>query len=253
MSSDKRYFWFKMSEDFFKDRKIKQLRKLAGGDTYTLIYMKMLILVLPTQGVYEIDEYETLADALSLDIDEELENVQVTIEFLKRTGLINEISETSFKFNGIEKLIGSESPSAKRVREHRARKKVLQCNADVTESNKNETQSKSKSIELDQDKDLYIDQEREKEKEEKTHSHLSTSLTDTVPTDMINAISDSSINTLTDAEYLALTSVFGVTLVDQKIANAKKYKNCMNFKTLRKWCNEELEKEIDKDMQKYGY
>ena len=39
----RKYYWLKLSDDFFKDKTIKKLRKIAGGDTYTIIYLKMLL------------------------------------------------------------------------------------------------------------------------------------------------------------------------------------------------------------------
>ena len=39
----KRYYWLKMEENFFNDKRVKKLRKIAGGDTYTIIYLKMML------------------------------------------------------------------------------------------------------------------------------------------------------------------------------------------------------------------
>lgn len=44
MAQEKRYWWLKLPEDFFNQIEIKLLRKIAGGDTYTIIYQKMLLL-----------------------------------------------------------------------------------------------------------------------------------------------------------------------------------------------------------------
>ena len=40
-TENRRYYWLKLKDDFFKDKKIKKLRQLAGGDTYTIIYLKL--------------------------------------------------------------------------------------------------------------------------------------------------------------------------------------------------------------------
>ena len=40
----KRYFWLKLDRHFFNNARIKKLRRLAGGDTYTIIYLKLLLL-----------------------------------------------------------------------------------------------------------------------------------------------------------------------------------------------------------------
>ena len=45
----KRYFWLKLFEDFFSSKRIKKLRSLAGGDTYTIIYLKMQLKALPPE------------------------------------------------------------------------------------------------------------------------------------------------------------------------------------------------------------
>ena len=40
----KRYYWLKLKDDYLDSPKIKKLRKIAGGDTYTIIYLKMQLL-----------------------------------------------------------------------------------------------------------------------------------------------------------------------------------------------------------------
>ena len=42
----KRYYWLKLPDDFFRQKPIKKLRKIAGGDTYTIIYLKMLLIAM---------------------------------------------------------------------------------------------------------------------------------------------------------------------------------------------------------------
>ena len=49
----KRYYWLKLPDGFFRQKAIKKLRKIAGGDTYTIIYLKMLLVptVMTLKGV----------------------------------------------------------------------------------------------------------------------------------------------------------------------------------------------------------
>ena len=44
--ANKRYYWLKLYDDFFSSLRIKKLRKLAGGDTYLAIYLKMQLLAM---------------------------------------------------------------------------------------------------------------------------------------------------------------------------------------------------------------
>ncbi|NOQ31767.1 MAG: hypothetical protein GQ570_11655 [Helicobacteraceae bacterium] len=135
MAKTKKYFWLKQKIDFFQDVRIKKLRKIAGGDTYVIIFQKIMLLSVPTDGIITFDEVEeSLAEELSLILDEDVINVQVTIDFMAKHKMIEELDKNQYIINSVLTLIGSETASAERVRNHRA-KKELQCNIDVIECN----------------------------------------------------------------------------------------------------------------------
>lgn len=46
----KRCYWLKLKADWFLDKHIKKLRSIAGGDTHTIIYLKMMLLSLKDEG-----------------------------------------------------------------------------------------------------------------------------------------------------------------------------------------------------------
>ena len=70
MTESKRYYWLKFRDDFFDSKRIKKLRRMAGGDTYVIIYLKMQLKALRTGGVLEFTGIEKeFAEELSLDID----------------------------------------------------------------------------------------------------------------------------------------------------------------------------------------
>lgn len=46
----KRCYWLKLKADWFLDKRIKKLRFIAGGDTHTIIYLKMMLLSLKDEG-----------------------------------------------------------------------------------------------------------------------------------------------------------------------------------------------------------
>ena len=147
----KRYYWLKLPEDFFRQKPIKKLRKIAGGDTYTIIYLKMLLIAMKNEGKIFFDGVEDeFFDELALDLDEDSENVKVTVLFLVRQGLIELVDESEYLLKECNKMVGSESASAQRVREHRERK-LLQSNADVTDCNKMVTERRDRE-EIEKDK-----------------------------------------------------------------------------------------------------
>jgi predicted phage replisome organizer len=125
---------------------MKKLRRIAGGDTYTIIYLKLQLLSADTEGVlyYEGIENSFYEEIASL-LDEDEDNVKVTLQFLQSVGLLEQKSEDEYLLTEVPFLIGSESDSAERVRKHRAKKrelleaqeetKALQCNTRVTECN----------------------------------------------------------------------------------------------------------------------
>lgn len=133
--SCKKYYWLKLKDDFFSQPKIKKLRKIAGGDTYTIIYLKMQLLSIKTDGIIAFEGIEaTFHEEVALTIDEDPENVSIAIGYLMSQGLIMEY-ENSFGLVETMGNIGSETQGAERVRRFREVKKALHCNADVTNCN----------------------------------------------------------------------------------------------------------------------
>lgn len=174
MTSVKRFFWLKLKEDFFKQKEIKLLRKIAGGDTHTIIYLKILLLSLKNNGkVYFEGVTDNFFEEIALEIDEDIENVAICMKFLEQKGLLIYDTEDSASLTAIPEMIGSESESARRVRKHRQNKvlqeKTSQCNGSALQSNKNVTTEK------ELEKELEIEKEKELQQETETSGQLSLS------------------------------------------------------------------------------
>lgn len=121
----KRYFWLKLKDNFFSDKRIKKLRKIAGGDTYTVIFLKMMLRALQTDGVIEYEGIEsTFAEELSLDLDEEPDNVQVTVNYLLASGLLVDLGENKYLLPTVRENTGGETAAAERMRNMRKRNNV---------------------------------------------------------------------------------------------------------------------------------
>jgi predicted phage replisome organizer len=158
----KKYYWLKLKTDFFTSRAMKKLRRIAGGDTYTVIYLKLQLLSLKDEGLLYYEGVEpTFYEEMALALDEDAENVRATLIFLENMGLIEKKSDHEYILTEVPYLIGGEGESAERVRRYRG-KKALQCNAEVTEGNKLVTESNTEiEIEIDKEKEI------EKSKREK--------------------------------------------------------------------------------------
>lgn len=136
MTTTKKYFWLRLKDDFFKSLAMKKLRKVAGGDTYTIIYLKLMLLSLKNEGslFYEGVE-ENIADELAIILDEDPENVKVTLSFLERAGLIDYSSQTEIKMTEVPHLVGSETDKAALMRKKRAQDKNLQIEENKKDGN----------------------------------------------------------------------------------------------------------------------
>ena len=154
MAKVKRYFWLKLGKDFFNQKEIKLLRKIAGGDTYTIIYLKILLLSLENDGKVYFDGVATsFAEEIALEIDEDAENVGVCMKFLEQKGLLVYESEDEMDLTALPEMIGSESESARRMRKHRQNKvlqgKTSHCDTLPSQCDKNVTTE----IEKDQEQE----------------------------------------------------------------------------------------------------
>lgn len=124
---NKRYFWLKLKEDFFIDRPMRKLRKIAGGDTYTIIYIKLMLLSLRDNGrLYFENVEETFAEELALELEEKPDDVKVTIAYLKRMDLLEEISGSELFLTQMPESVGSETEKAALMRKMRTRRKAAE-------------------------------------------------------------------------------------------------------------------------------
>ena len=129
----KRYYWLKLQNDFFSRKEIKRLRRIAGGDTLTIIYLKMLCRSLKDNGKLYYDGLDNdFVSELAMDIDEDTENVQITVNYLIKTGLLEQIDEVEYTLKDAESNTGSETAAAGRMRRCRA-KKVAEMRNNVTQ------------------------------------------------------------------------------------------------------------------------
>ena len=178
MSDTKKYFWLKLKDDFFDEKYIKALRRLPQGDSLVIVYLKMQLKSLKTEGIIKYEQI--LPDAiseLSMLLDEDEQVVRLAIGALIKFGIVERWENETFYMVAMQQLIGSETAGAARVRKHRALKnnadkkelpsaeqpQALHCNTDVTTCNT--------EIELEKELDTDTDKEK-KSKSSKTASRF---------------------------------------------------------------------------------
>lgn len=152
--SNKRYYWLKLKDDFFEEKLVRLLRKLPDGDAVAVVYLKLLLKTLKTNGRILLDGLlPNQADELALWLDEDRNIVKMTIDSLILYNVIDVIDNDTMYINTLETMIGSECDSAERVRNLRRNKQeLLQCNDDVTKCNA----EKEKREDIEKRKDIYL-------------------------------------------------------------------------------------------------
>ena len=168
----KRYYWLKLPKDFFEDKAIKRLRQIAGGDTYTIIYLKMLLKSMEDDGklFYEGIE-DTICEEIALDINESADDVQVTISYLEKKGLLV-VTDSEVELTRLTEMVGSETDKAELMRKLRSKtnsNNVTEISNNVTKALPTVTKCYTeKEIEKEKSReDTEIDTKKKKKKSAK--------------------------------------------------------------------------------------
>lgn len=136
--SEKRYYWIKLKTNFFEQETIDFLMSQKNGCQYIMLYQMLCLKSANTDGkliskvgemIIPYDVNKIVRDTKYFDFD----TVTVALELFKQLGLIYVETDNSLQIANYGEMVGSETSSAKRVREYRAKQKALQCNTDVTQ------------------------------------------------------------------------------------------------------------------------
>lgn len=232
--AEKRYYWIKLKDDFFNLDTIDFLFGQEHGCEYIVLYQKLLLLTKNADGNLATTIGEMMipynAKKIARDTKFSIDTVIVGMDLFKKLGLIYEQENGILKIPYTEELIGSESSSAKRVREHR-KNKALQCNTECNENERyNVTQEyRDKSIE-----NRYIDI---KSKEDKDYNARTQK----------KAYGKFKKVFLTDDEYNLLIEQFGnpeqliKRLDEYKEQSGKQYNS--DFMAIKKWVVEAVKED----------
>lgn len=172
MAEDKRYYWVKL--DFSRFENGGDLDFLMGqknGAEYVVLYMMLCLNTRNTQGEF----ISKLGDVMiPFDIDKIVrdckffsrDTVMVALELYKRLGLVFEQENGILKIANFDKIVGSETAAAERMRRMRQAKSVTMlqdCYAQCSEQD--ETSCYSNVTQEIRDKSIRVQEERVKKEE----------------------------------------------------------------------------------------
>lgn len=138
---EKKYFWLKLPRNFFDKHYIKALRRKKHedfpevfGNMLVLFYVWMLAESIDHSGCLRYSESKPYdAETLSDVSDFPLHFVTLALPIFTELELVVTESDGTLFLPKSAKMIGSESASAQRVREHRERKKAEHDNSETIE------------------------------------------------------------------------------------------------------------------------
>lgn len=158
---DKRYYWFKMEQSFFEQKEIKYLRRLPGGDTYTIIYLKLILKSLENDGkIYYENIGDDYAQEWALEIEEDEKAVSFLVAFLISKGLMIDCGLDEYEITKTKSLVGSETASAERKRRQREREREVSQLKSVTMSQVGHIELE-KEIEIELEKETEVEEDKE--------------------------------------------------------------------------------------------
>ena len=154
--ADKKYYWLKLKRDFFKRHDIRIIEELPNGKEYILFYLKLLLESIDHEGALRFSETVPYNEQmLSVITNTNIDIVRSAMKMFIELNMIELLEDETIFMAEVNKLIGSETGAAERMRKHREHQKMLQSYTDVTKS----------YIEIEKDKEK--EQEEEKEEESK--------------------------------------------------------------------------------------
>lgn len=151
---NKRYYWLKLKRDFFKRHDIRIIESQQNGKDYVLFYLKMLVESIDHEGELRFsDAIPYDENMLSVVTNTNVDIVRAAMTMFINLHMIELLDDKTIFMSEVERLTGSETAAALRVRKHRAingkNAALLQCNAEVTKCNTEKEKEKEKELDTE--------------------------------------------------------------------------------------------------------
>lgn len=164
---ERKFFWLKLKEDFFKRNDIKIIESMDNGKEYVLFYLKLLLESISHEGTLRFSDTIPYSEKmLSTITNTNVDIVRSALKVLKELNLIEIYDDQTLYMSEINKMIGSEGASAERMRKSRERSKPSHCDALVTKCDDKPSQCDSnvsqRYIEIEKEIDIKKELEQDR-------------------------------------------------------------------------------------------
>ena len=121
----KRYYWLKLDKDFFKRHDIKIIENMPNGKDYILFYLKLLCESTSHEGYLRFsDTIPYNEQMLSTLTDTNIDIVRSAIKIFIELNMMSILDDGTYYFEQVNKMIGTETGKAIRMREYREKMKI---------------------------------------------------------------------------------------------------------------------------------
>jgi predicted phage replisome organizer len=168
MATGKKFYWLKLSRDFFKRHDVRIIESQDNGKDYILFYLKLLVESIDHEGELRFNDTipydeKMLATITNTNID----IVRQAIKVFTGLGLMEIFDDHTIYLTETAKMLGHETDWARKKREYRKQKRI--ANEDNVPKvslnslyNVRQEIEKEEDIELDKEKDLDKDSKEPK-------------------------------------------------------------------------------------------
>lgn len=232
-TSEKRFYWLKLKQDFFEQDEIKIVENMSNGKDYIIFLLKLQLKSINTEGHLLFKNAipyseEMLATLTNTNIDV----VRSALKIFMQLKMVERLDNGTLLMTEVQNLIGGEGQSAERVRRFREKQEIaLLSNGEVTNSNTDVIKS-NEHIEID------IELDKEKDINNKKAESIKINYADRVK--------------MTEEEYNKIITKYNKKLIDEKIIDLDLWKGSKgkttksDYLTLLTWLRKEA-KEQPKD------
>ena len=119
--AEKKYYWLKLKRDFFKRHDVRIIEEMPNGKDYILFYLKLLLESIDHEG--ELRFSETIPyneQMLSVITNTNIDIVKAAMAIFTELKMVEIYDDQTIYMNEVQKLIGSETAAAERMRKSRA-------------------------------------------------------------------------------------------------------------------------------------
>lgn len=198
MSDNKKYYYFRLTENFFDSESMILLESQKDGYLYSNILLKLYAKSLKCDGRLMFNDFIPYnAEMISKIVRHNKKTVEKALEIFQKFGLIEILDNGAIYMVDIQNYIGKSGTESDRKREYRKRieaeKEGQMSGQSCNKSNEKEGQMsgqcpREKEIEIESEKELKIESEQKSKTEKEFHTDSEESVSYTLSQNAKDAV-----------------------------------------------------------------